>query len=156
MKLDISPEVHRALAIQATLNGTTSKALADEILSEAIDSEVWELVRKGERANVPKEKSTFSISKSKSKSPEVRENYIIESNTDQKEIVAKAKKYILAELEKGNEPTVAEVAEHVGMESRPLGVMMKAAGIEAKNTTRKGKGGRRYTLDMIEDFSASL
>jgi hypothetical protein len=88
MKIDVSPEVHQALSIQAALKGTTSKALADEILFSAIGSDVWELVRK-----------TKSTSVHKSKPPEVRKTIKAESNNDQKDIVAKAKKYILAELE---------------------------------------------------------
>lgn len=64
--------------------------------------------------------------------------------------VTLAKRYILAELEEGHEPTAAEVAEAVGMESRPLGRMMKAAGLEARNVRREGVKGRRYTLEMLD------
>lgn len=133
MKLDISPEVHRALAVVAAMHGVTMKSLADSILSDAIDSEVWELVRRGKCEKVQKEKSPLIPS-------------------DNTEVVEKAKRYILAELENGREPSAQEVAEAVGLNARPLGVLMRAEGIEARNTTRKGKAGRRYTLEMIEDF----
>jgi hypothetical protein len=57
MKIDISPDVHKALSIMANLQGRTIKDLADEILSSAIGCEVWDLVQKYEGVKVPKAKS---------------------------------------------------------------------------------------------------
>jgi len=49
---------------------------------------------------------------------------------------------------RGIEPTAAEVAEAVGMESRPLGRIMKEAGVQAQNVHRGGVKARRYTFDL--------
>ncbi len=49
---------------------------------------------------------------------------------------------------RGIEPTAAEVAEAVGMESRPLGRFMKEAGVQAQNVHRGGVKARRYTFDL--------
>ncbi len=49
---------------------------------------------------------------------------------------------------RGIEPTVQEVAEAVGMESRPLGRLLKTAGIENVVCRRDGKQARRYTFDL--------
>lgn len=51
---------------------------------------------------------------------------------------------------RGIEPTAAEVAKKMGMESRPLGRIMKEAGIQAVNCHRGGVKARRYTFDMKE------
>jgi hypothetical protein len=64
--------------------------------------------------------------------------------------VTLAKRFILAELEAGREPTAAEVAEAVGIESRPLGRLMKAEGLQAKLTGTGNRKVRRYTADMKE------
>lgn len=48
------------------------------------------------------------------------------------------------------EPTVAEVAEAVGMESRPLGRIMKEAGVQAVKCHRGGIQARRYTFELKE------
>lgn len=136
MKIDISPEVHRAISIQASIDGTTIKALADAAISAAIDSEVWELVRKG--------KSTSSNTPKREIQPEAK--------TPESDPFTEAKRYILHQLEAGQEPTVAEVAAHVGMESRPLGVMMSKAGLQARLTGTGNRKKRRYTLDQIEGF----
>ena len=60
------------------------------------------------------------------------------------------KRYILAELEAGREPTIADVAEAVGMEFRPLGRLMTAAGVQAVKCHRDGVQGRRYTFELRE------
>jgi hypothetical protein len=55
------------------------------------------------------------------------------------------------------EPMAAEVAEAVGMESRPLGRIMKEAGVQAQNVHRGGVKARRYTFDLkpkIEELLA--
>lgn len=64
--------------------------------------------------------------------------------------VTLAKRFILAELEAGREPAAAEVAEHVGMESRPLGRLMSLEGLQAKLTGTGNNKVRRYTFDMKE------
>ena len=60
--------------------------------------------------------------------------------------------------DRGIEPTAAVVAEAVGIEARPLGRMMKAAGLQAKNTTRNGVTDRYYIFDLkpkIEELIAA-
>jgi hypothetical protein len=50
------------------------------------------------------------------------------------------------------------VAEAVGMESRPLGRIMKAARVQAQNVRRGGVKARRYTFDLklkIEEILAT-
>ena len=71
--------------------------------------------------------------------------------------VAAALVVIKAFHDKGIEPTAAEVAEAVGMESRPLGRLMKEAGVQAQNVHRGGVKARRYTFDLkpkIEELLA--
>ena len=57
---------------------------------------------------------------------------------------------------RGIEPTAAEVAEAVGMESRPLGRIMKEAGVQAQNVHRGGVKARRYTFDLKERIEEIL
>jgi hypothetical protein len=64
--------------------------------------------------------------------------------------IATAKRFILAEMDSGREPTTAEVAEVAGIESRPFGVLMRAAGVQAINCHRGGKKARRYTFELRE------
>ena len=56
--------------------------------------------------------------------------------------------FILSELEKGNEPTVNEVADKAGLTTTGLGRAMAACGIKAKNTHRDNKTVRIYTKPM--------
>jgi hypothetical protein len=66
-------------------------------------------------------------------------------------------KIIKAHLDRGEEPTVDEVAQEAEVDKRPLGRSMKAAGVQAKNTTRAGVAARYYTLDLkprIEELIA--
>lgn len=57
---------------------------------------------------------------------------------------------------RGIEPTAAEVAEAVGMESRPLGRIMKEAGVQAQNVHRSGVKARRYTFELKEKIEGML
>jgi hypothetical protein len=57
---------------------------------------------------------------------------------------------------RGIEPTAAEVAEAVGMESRPLGRIMKEVGVQAQNVHRGGVKARRYTFDLRERIEEIL
>jgi hypothetical protein len=66
--------------------------------------------------------------------------------------VTTAKRFILAELEAGREPTAAEVAEAVEMDPKRLGTLLGRAGIKARSVHRGGKKARRYTLDMKESI----
>ena len=77
--------------------------------------------------------------------PDVRENP-----------VTLAKRFILAELEAGREPAAAEVAEHVGMESRPLGRLMSLEGLQAKLTGTGNNKVRRYTFELKEKIEEML
>lgn len=70
-----------------------------------------------------------------------------------KGVVKRAIKTIQDFHSKGIEPPVSVIAEAVGMESRPLGRLMKAEGLEAKNVRRDGKRARRYTFDLMENRS---
>lgn len=70
--------------------------------------------------------------------------------------VTLAKRFILAELEAGREPSAAEVAEHVGMESRPLGRLMSLEGLQATLTGTGNNKVRRYTFDMKEKIEGML
>ena len=66
--------------------------------------------------------------------------------------VTLAKRFILAELEAGREPTAASVAEAVEMDPKRLGTLLGRAGIKARSVHRGGKKARRYTLDMKESI----
>jgi hypothetical protein len=66
--------------------------------------------------------------------------------------VTLAKRFILAELEAGMEPTAASVAEAVEMDPKRLGTLLGRAGIKARSVHRGGKKARRYTLDMKESI----
>jgi len=73
-----------------------------------------------------------------------------------KDPVTLAKRFILAELEAGREPTAAEVAEHVGVKSRPLGRLMAAEGLQAKLTGTGNNKVRRYTSELKEKIGGTL
>jgi hypothetical protein len=62
--------------------------------------------------------------------------------------VEKALAAILDFHNRGIEPLVQDIAAIVGMESRPLGQLLKAAGIENVVCRRDGKQARRYTLEL--------
>jgi hypothetical protein len=57
---------------------------------------------------------------------------------------------------RGIEPSVSEVAEVVGAESKPLGRHLKAMGLEAQNVRRDGVRARRYTIDLKPKIEGML
>lgn len=60
----------------------------------------------------------------------------------------------MACFDEGREPTAQQIADDLGVNSKPLGVKMSAAGLQARNVRRGGKRVRRYTFDQrkkIED-----
>lgn len=73
-----------------------------------------------------------------------------------KDPVTAAKRFILAELKAEREPTAAEVAEAVGMDSKRLGTLLGREGIKARSVHRGGKKARRYTFDMREEIEEIL
>lgn len=70
--------------------------------------------------------------------------------------VLEALKAIKSHLDQGQEPTADEIAQEVGMDKRPLGRLMKSAGVQAKNTTRGGVTARYYTLDLLQQIEKLL
>jgi hypothetical protein len=50
--------------------------------------------------------------------------------------------------DRGTEPLVAEIAEKVGMETRPMGKLLGKYGIKAQKTHRGGVQGRYFTFDL--------
>jgi len=65
-------------------------------------------------------------------------------------VVEKALEAIRSFHSRGIEPSVQEVGEAVGMESRPLGRLLKAVGMEAQNVRRDGVRARRYVFELKE------
>lgn len=147
MKIDISPNVHRALSLQSSLSSRSMRDIADEAISAVIDSRIWDLMGEGEKPQMGKSTSP--------RVPVVAKVQSKKSTIDKEEIIENAKSYILERLEGGEEPLASEVAAHLGMDARALGPIMKSAGLQAKGTTRKGKAMRIYTLDMIDACRAS-
>ena len=71
-------------------------------------------------------------------------------------VVEKALEAIRSFHNRGVEPSVQEVGEAVGMESRPLGRLLKAVGMEAQNVRRDGVRARRYTFELREKIEGML
>jgi len=79
-----------------------------------------------------------------------------ESPSSSEPTVKAALEIIRAFHEQGVEPTAAEVAEKLGVESRPLGRLMKEAGVQAQNVHRGGVKARRYVFALKEKIEAML
>jgi len=75
-----------------------------------------------------------------------------DSKTNVKPILEAIKSY----HDRGEEPLVSEVAELVGMETRPMGVLLKKHGIEATSTRRDGQPGRYFTFDLRDRIGELL
>jgi len=71
-------------------------------------------------------------------------------------VVEKALEAIRSFHSQGVEPSVQEVGEAVGMESRPLGRLLKAVGMEGQNVRRGGVRARRYTFELKEKIEGML
>jgi hypothetical protein len=65
-------------------------------------------------------------------------------------------KLIKAHHDRGEEPTVEQIAQEARIESRPLGRLMKEAGVQAKSTKRGGVPARYYTLELRERIEEIL
>jgi len=72
----------------------------------------------------------------------------ISANECKSSMVHMALEYILSEMERGREPTPEQVAQHVGMKSRPLGTQLSKLGIKSMATRRGGQGMRIYPMSM--------
>jgi len=82
-----------------------------------------------------------TLTKDKSSLPKTRQKAL--PKTDEG-AVEKAIEAIKNFHHRGIEPSVSEVAEVVGIASRPLGRLLSSAGLEAQNVRRDGKRARRY------------
>jgi hypothetical protein len=154
-RIEVSPEHHKALALQATKAGMRLKDYVAPYLDRIIEPETKDFgVLKSEGPKVqefpppPKDSKVLESKGSKvlkSFSP-AKDPNVLKSEDP----LALAKRFILAEMDAGREPTVAEVAEVEGIDSRPFGVLMRAAGVQAVNCHRGGKKARRYTFELRE------
>jgi hypothetical protein len=156
-RIEISPEHHMALSLQAAKAGMRLKDYVAPYLNNIIEPETKDFgaiksegpkVRESppprKDPKVPKsEDSKVLRSPSPAKDPKV---------LGSEDPVILAKRYILAELEAEREPTAAEVAEAVGMDPKRLGTLLGRAGVKARSVHRGGKKARRYTLDMKESI----
>lgn len=140
-RIEVSPGHHKALSLQAAKAGMRLKDYVAPYLDKIIEPE------------------TKDFGAIKSEGPKVRESpppskdpTVLESEDP----LILAKRFILGELEAGREPTVQEVAETVGVESRPLGRIMKAAGVQAQSVHRGGVKARRYTFELREKIEKML
>jgi len=149
-RVEVSQDLHRALKLSAELNGQDLRDYAAPFLEAAIDPRIAALL-----AEVPKEFCDIAPQKD-AKYHRTKAEPRAPGEPGLQDPVTLAKAYILAELEEGREPTAAEVAEAVGMESRPLGRLMKAEGLEARNVHRGGVKARRYTLEMLDIIKPTI
>jgi len=105
----------------------------------------------------PKVKSTLNTNKTIVKS-ELNTDKIDmgqklnDSKNDVKPILEMIKSY----HDQDKEPLVSEVAEATGMETRPMGVLLKRHGIEAKSTRRDGLAGQYFTFDLRDRIDELL
>jgi DNA-binding transcriptional ArsR family regulator len=68
----------------------------------------------------------------------------------------RALELILKILQNGQEPTVKEIADKVGLTPTALGMALSKLGIKAKNTHRVGKTVRIYIRSMLPQIEALL
>jgi hypothetical protein len=72
------------------------------------------------------------------------------------EVLKSALQAILTRFDAGVEPTASEISEELEVESRPLGRIMSAAGLQAVNCHRGGKKARRYTFKLRSQIAEIL
>jgi hypothetical protein len=101
----------------------------------------------------PRTLTNAGLTKDKPSLPKTRQKAL--PKTDEG-AVEKALEAIESFHSRGVEPSVQEVGEAVGMESRPLGRLLKAVGMEAQNVRRDGVRARRYTFDLKEKIEELL
>jgi rRNA-processing protein FCF1 len=139
----------------ATPEGTTLIVLDKNALIDLIDSR---LRVKPEVKPVVKERVVVKP-EVKPEGKTVKREVKLEGKTVKQDVEPEVK-HVLQVIkdfhDRGIEPTAAAVAEAVGIEARPLGRMMKAAGLQAKNTTRNGVTDRYYLFDLKERIEEIL
>lgn len=181
-RIEVSPEHHKALSLQAAKVGMRLKDYVAPYLEKIIEPETKDFgvlksespkvlksppppkdpkVLKSESPKVPKSPTPVKDPKVlRSESPKVQEAPPPPKDPKvlgSEDPVTLAGRFILAELEAGREPTVQEVADHVGMESKPLGRQLREAGLENTVCRREGVQARRYTFELkpkIEELIA--
>lgn len=79
-----------------------------------------------------------------------------DDSTSDRELLSKAAQRILDYFNLDQEPTAQQIADDLGVESRPLGRIMAAAGLQAQNVRRGGNRIRRYTFDQREKIEDLL
>lgn len=72
------------------------------------------------------------------------------------DLIKKAAQRIVDYFDQDQEPTAQQIADDLGVESRPLGRIMSAAGLQARNVRREGIRVRRYTFDLRERLEEVL
>ena len=134
-RIEVSPEHHKALSIQAAKAGMRLKDYVSPFLDQIIEPETKDF------GTIKSESPKVQEPPPPPKDPEVLKS---------EDPLILAKHFILSEMDAGREPTVKEVATKVGITSRHLGRLMSNVGIQAVNCRRKGKAARRYTFELRE------
>jgi len=86
----------------------------------------------------------------------ITESNSVESSLDS--LAVRAMNFILDEFSNGRQPSMREVATHLGIGPRDLGKVLKPLGIEAQSTSRNWEHMRLYPLKLkarIEELLAS-
>lgn len=131
-RIEVSPERHKALSLQAAKAGMRLKDYLAPYLDKIIEPETKDFgAIKSEGPKVlesptpPKDRKVLKSEDSKVlKSPSPAKDLKVLGSEDP---VTLAKRFILAELEAGREPTAASVAEAVEMDPKRLGTLLGRA-----------------------------
>jgi hypothetical protein len=94
--------------------------------------------------SVPQGQSKHRRSMSPKKAPKARK---VKASTATPEKVKKALVYILSEFEENRQPTVRQVSEAIGMDSRSLGIALSKVGIKSQSVRQGDKSVKIYPLE---------
>jgi ATP-dependent DNA ligase len=157
-RVEITLKALKALQIETAIIGGSQKDTLEHLIIKGVSSRTQSALEEVEHVLQEGEK-TQQLSPAKHTPPmecqKVGEAIICTARTMNPED-RKALELIKKAFQAGQEPTVNEIADKVGLTPRALGVALSNLGIKAKNTRRASKTVRIYIQPMLPQIEALL
>jgi type I site-specific restriction-modification system R (restriction) subunit len=154
VEINMKPDRNQSATISSKLQVTALKMIRErERLCHMLGIEYKSPIRYGKYTNntimLPLKISYHQNSKIERRDiSDIVDKVEAATKKDKASIIRMALEFIISEMEQGREPTPEQVAQYVGMKSRPLGTQLSKVGIKSMATRREGQGMRIYPISM--------
>lgn len=152
-RVEITLKALKALQIETAIRGGSQKDTLEHLIINGVSLRTQSALEEVEQ--VPQEGEKTVEHTSPMECQKVGEAIICTARTVSPE-ARRALELIMKTFQNGQEPTVNEIADKVGLTPTALGMALSKLGIKAKNTHRTGQTVRIYIRPMLPQIEALL